>query len=222
MNKFPIKGFKEGLLITIPDGDWKEMQENLIAQIDENSSFFDQAKIAIDVGKRQMRVTEISKLRDILFDRQIKLFAVLSTAKNTEDNSASLGLLTRTAILQETDSKLGTSLLAGEPGLFIRKTLRSGANIEYDGHVIVNGDVNPGAEIICSGSVYIWGKLRGSVSAGVKGSEAEVICAMNLDPINLRIANIELRNNKLIRKLKKKPVKVHIEDESILLDYWDL
>lgn len=221
MPKFPIKGFKEGVLISIGEGNWEDLLNDLLIQIDQQASFFSQGKVAIDIGARELRATQLSKLRDILLDREIKLFAVISTAKKTESNAASLGLSTRTSLLQEKESRLSASILEGEPGLVIQKTIRSGAIIEYDGHVIVNGDVNPGAEIKCSGSVFIWGTLRGTVHAGVMGLENAVVCAMGFDPITLRIANISLKDNKLLRKLRKKPVKISIEDDHLVLDYWD-
>jgi septum site-determining protein MinC len=36
--------------------------------------------------------------------------------------------------------------------------------------------------------VIIWGRLRGMVHAGAKGNRAAVICALDLSPTQLRIA----------------------------------
>jgi septum formation inhibitor MinC len=55
----------------------------------------------------------------------------------------------------------------------------------------------------------------------MEGSESEVICAMELDPIKLRIANILIKNNKLLRKLKRKPVRIKIDNGKLTIDYWD-
>lgn len=221
MQKFPIKGFNEGILITIREGNWKDLQNDLLAQIDSESAFFNQAKIAVDVGERELGAAQISKLRDVLLDREIKLFAVLSTSKKTESNASTLGLSTRSSLLQKKESRISTAIMDGEPGLVIEKTIRSGADIDFDGHVIVHGDLNPGAEINCTGSIFIWGKLRGTVNAGAKGREDVVICAMQLDPIKLRIANKAYKDNKLLRKLRKKPVKVSLDGDKFVLDYWD-
>ena len=78
--------------------------------------------------------------------------------------------------------------LGEESALFLNRTLRSGTRIEFPGHVVVLGDVNPGAEILAEGSVIIWGRLRGMVHAGVKGNAASVICALDLSATQLRIA----------------------------------
>lgn len=57
--KFPIKGLKEGLLIKVGEGNWKDVQTNLLDQIDERIDFFKGAKIALDLGERIMRAAEM-------------------------------------------------------------------------------------------------------------------------------------------------------------------
>jgi septum site-determining protein MinC len=220
-NSYPIKGFKEGLLITLGDGDWEEVQCKLLSQIDEKTKFFSGAKVAIEIGERVLHAAEMIKLRDTLSDREVKLFAVLSNSRVTDVNAESMGLKTRKSVLKENPEGFGSAVLDGKPAILLQKTIRSGTSIKYAGHVIVDGDVNPGGEILTTGSIIIWGKLRGSVHAGMDGSESEVICAMEFDPIKLRIANILIKNNKLLRKLKRKPVRIKIDNGKISIDYWD-
>ena len=219
-SNYPIKGFKEGLLITLGDGDWEEVHSQLLSQIDEKTKFFDGAKIAIEIGERVLHAAEMAKLRGTLSDREVKLFAVLSTSQVTDVNAESMGLETRKSVLKENPAGFGYAVLDGEPAILIRKTIRSGTSIKYAGHVIVDGDVNPGGEILTTGSIFIWGKLRGSVHAGIDGSESEVICAMELDQIKLRIANISIKNNKLLRKLIRKPVRIYLDRGKLSIDYW--
>ncbi len=220
-NAYPIKGFKEGLLITLGNEDWDEVQFQLLSQIEEKSKFFSGAKVAVEIGERVMHAAEMAGLRDALSDRGVKLFAVLSNSQVTDVNAESLGLKTRKSVLRENTSGFGPAVLDGKPAIFLQKTIRSGTSIKYIGNVIVDGDVNPGAEILTTGSIFIWGKLRGSVHAGMEGSVNETICAMELDPINLRIANILLKNNKLIRKLKRKPVRIAIDNGKLTINYWE-
>jgi len=220
-NAYPIKGFKEGLLITLGNEDWDEVQFQLLSQIEEKSKFFSGAKVAVEIGERVMHAAEMAGLRDALSDRGVKLFAVLSNSQVTDVNAESLGLKTRKSVLRENTSGFGPAVLDGKPAIFLQKTIRSGTSIKYIGNVIVDGDVNPGAEILTTGSIFIWGKLRGSVHAGMEGSVNETICAMELDPINSRIANILLKNNKLIRKLKRKPVRIAIDNGKLTINYWE-
>ena len=217
---YPIKGFKEGLLITLGDGDWDEVQGKFLSQIDGKLKFFNGAKVAIEIGERVLHAAEMAKLRNTLSDRDVKLFAVLSNSQITDVNAESLGLKTRKSVLKEATEGFGPAVLDGEPAILFQKTIRSGTSIKYAGHVIVDGDLNPGGEILTTGSIFIWGKLRGSVHAGMDGSEREVICAMEIDPIILRIANYTIKDNKLLRKLNRKPVKICIDYNKLTIDYW--
>ena len=67
--KFPIKGFKEGLLITLGEGDWSTVAKTLLSQIDDRPDFFRGAKIAVDVGERVVHAAEMGLLRDKLSER---------------------------------------------------------------------------------------------------------------------------------------------------------
>jgi septum site-determining protein MinC len=53
----------------------------------------------------------------------------------------------------------------------------------------VVGDVNAGAEIVADGSIIIWGRLRGTVHAGATGAAKALVCALELKPTLLRIAD---------------------------------
>jgi septum site-determining protein MinC len=65
--------------------------------------------------------------------------------------------------------------------------------LRHTGHITLIGDVNPGAEIIAGGSVVVWGRLRGLVHAGALGDSSSIICALELRPTQLRIADLIAR-----------------------------
>ncbi|NLK00845.1 MAG: septum site-determining protein MinC [Clostridia bacterium] len=72
--------------------------------------------------------------------------------------------------------------------LLIERTLRSGQSISYPGHVVVMGDINPGAEVVAGGNILVLGSLRGVVHAGAYGNQKVVVAALKLSPTQLRIA----------------------------------
>jgi septum site-determining protein MinC len=74
-----------------------------------------------------------------------------------------------------------------------RGTIRSGEQIEVEGALLVVGDVNPGARVSASGDVLIWGRLRGMAHAGCRGERAARIVALQLRPVQLRIADAVAR-----------------------------
>lgn len=73
--------------------------------------------------------------------------------------------------------------------LYLRQTLRSGQSVSHKGHLVIIGDVNPGAEVSADGDITIWGALRGIAHAGTAGNTSCEIRALKFDPIQLRIAN---------------------------------
>jgi len=188
-SNFQIKGIRDGLLVTIGEGKWPELQEALMRQIERQSSFFKGAKLALDVGNHILKAADLGSLRDILSEQGISLWAVISNSPTTEQTAQVLGMATRlsTPRQERTIRPLDTNL-TGENAVLVQRTLRSGFKLSHQGHVVVIGDVNPGAEIIAAGSVVVWGKLRGVVHAGVDGNNMAVVCALELDPTQLRIA----------------------------------
>ena len=74
-----------------------------------------------------------------------------------------------------------------------RGTIRSGEQIKVEGALLVVGDVNPGATVSASGDVLIWGRLRGMAHAGCHGKRAARIVALQLRPVQLRIADAVAR-----------------------------
>ena len=55
--------------------------------------------------------------------------------------------------------------------------------------MVLIGDVNPGAEVVSTGDVLVWGRLRGNVHAGADGNDQSVVCALSLSPMLLRIGH---------------------------------
>lgn len=183
-----IKGIREGLLILIGEGDWSELERMLLEQVDAQIQFYRGAKMALDVGNHILNAIILGGLRDRLSERGISLWAVLSNSPKTEQTAQLLGLATKIPSGRSAERLKSLETGAGGEANFTHKTLRSGVKIENKGHVIIVGDVNPGAEIVAGGSIFIWGKLRGVVHAGAEGDDSAVVCALEMNPTQLRIA----------------------------------
>lgn len=184
-----IKGLRDGLLVSLDDAPWEEQRSALLLQVDMQPAFFQGARLALDVASQVLHVNELVELRDQLSERGISLWAVISESPTTENTAQLLGLATRISKPRPEESRqFAVEDLGEDTALFLNRTLRSGTRIEFAGHVVVLGDVNPGAEIVAEGNVIIWGRLRGMVHAGSKGNRKAVICALDLSPVQLRIA----------------------------------
>ena len=71
-----------------------------------------------------------------------------------------------------------------------RGSLRSGQRLEFEGTLIILGDVNDGAEAIAGENVIVVGTLRGLAHAGAKGNKQAIIAANKLESPQIRISNI--------------------------------
>lgn len=192
-----FKGIREGLLVSLGDGDWPALEQSLLEEIGQKGDFLKGAKLILDVEAHSINAASMSRLRDQLADQGLALWAVLSRSPLTEQSAQLMGIATRIHEpepepeydeYEEIADESGQQGL-GDGALFVKRTIRSGANISHTGHVTVIGDVNAGAQIIAGGNVVVWGRLRGMVHAGAEGDEGAVVCALDLSPTQLRIAS---------------------------------
>lgn len=190
-DRIAIKGVGDALLITLFPGEDERPFEALLDAIDEQPEFFRGARAALQLADLDAGAGELGRLRRRLSERDVNLWAVLSNSPVTTAAAADLGLETtidpEPARFEPVEEGFDTSL-PGEEAVLAGRTLRSGNYVRHHGHVVVMGDVNPGAEIVAGGHVIIWGRLKGVVHAGAAGDESAVICALEMTPTQLRIA----------------------------------
>jgi len=188
-----VKGIRDGLLITLnPTEQWSVLMDQLAAYIDQKSAFFAGARVTVDAGQRPIRRDELTALKTLLERRRLTLWTVLSDSDTTRDSANALDLRTSEGGIipgqDDEEGSLVSSEEGGTTGILIRRTLRSGRTVHSQGHVVIYGDVNPGAEIVAAGDIIVWGRLRGNVHAGAYGNENAVVCALDMKPTQLRIA----------------------------------
>ena len=71
-----------------------------------------------------------------------------------------------------------------------RGSLRSGQKIEFEGSLVILGDVNDGAEVSAGENIVVLGALRGLAHAGAKGNKDAIIASSSIEAMQLRIANV--------------------------------
>ena len=216
-----IKGVKEGLLVTVGDGDWSEASHTLLEKLLEKQDFFRGARLVLQLGGRSLGAADLGKLRDDLGDLQINLWTVLSESALTENAAKALGLevsLPRPQSALPPDLPPISPSEDGSQAILVDHTLRSGKSVRFPGHVIVLGDVNAGAEVVAGGNIIVWGRVRGTVQAGSEGDVTALICALDLAPTQLRIANAIATSPK--RRGKPEPEIAKMKDGQIVAERW--
>jgi septum site-determining protein MinC len=219
--KLQIKGIREGLLVTLGDQPWDEVHAALLEHLDQQAEFLRGARLALDVGNHALKAVDLGHLSKEIAERELTLWAVISNSPTTERSAQSFGLATRLFKPRpETSSpKAETAVQPAGEAILVRRTLRSGASLRHPGHVVVIGDINPGAEIVARGDVVVWGRLRGMVHAGAEGDEGAIICALDLSPTELRIASQIAVTPK--RRGKPQPEMARISNGQVVAEPWD-
>jgi len=218
-----IKGIREGLLLTLkPDGgEWSQMTTRVAERIDQQRDFFKGARVALDLGSRPVVQLELDRIRVILKNRDMTLWAVVTSSETTLAAAKTLGM--ETSLITHNEEQLETTPVnpeeAGTEGVLINHSLRNGRSVRNEGNVIVLGDVNPGAQIIAGGSVVVWGRLRGIVHAGANGDENAVICALDLSPTQLRIAHY-ITVSPEDKRRKPRPEMASVRQGQIVAEAW--
>ncbi len=192
-----FKGTRDGLLIVLDDEcEFKQVVDNLKTKLEAARGFFQGAQVIIDPGARKLTNRQKKSL-----SRLINSQAGLALKGFTNDKSNELDLLEAEAaagnpIEIEPPGLLASALgkVSQLPVMFIDRNLRCGQQVNFTGHVVVTGDVNPGAEIIAEGNIVVIGALRGLVHAGASGDQGAFVAAFRLEPSQLRIAGVFTRS----------------------------
>lgn len=216
-----IKGTSEGLMITIGAGAWPGLVDELDHHLGQKASFFKGGRVALRVGPRQLTRLQLESVGHVLNRHKISLWAVESDSPGTRQAAEQLGLETD-LVSHKMPAEVSEPLPVGENSIVVQRTLRSGQVIYHPGHVVVIGDVNPGAEIKAGGSVVVWGRLRGTVHAGFGDNglgEKAVVCALHLTPVLLRIGG-QITRSPGETDQEIGPEMASVQDDQIVAEPW--
>ena len=190
-----FKGNRDGLLIVLDDNcAFKQMMGNLKAKLQAAQGFFQGAQVTIDPGTRVLTARQKKSLSRLINSQAGLTLEGFTNEKPDLETQAEKG---RSDKSKKVDRSSASDPHLGQgselPVIFIDRNLRCGQQVNFAGHVVVIGDVNPGAEIIAHGNVVVIGALRGLVHAGANGDQEAFVAAFRLEPSQLRIAGVFTR-----------------------------
>ncbi|WP_430883088.1 septum site-determining protein MinC [Fusibacter sp. JL216-2] len=183
-NLIEFKGTKKGIIIQMDESvAFAQIIDALNLKLETSKNFFKGAKV-IGTEGRPLHTKEESMLAEIFS----KEFGMLVTSMKPyvpvkrEEPKAKPVIAKAFDGLEEGMTK------------FVRGTLRSGRSVEFEGNVVILGDINPGAEVIAYGNIAVFGSLRGVAHAGADGNESAWVVAQRLQPTQLRIGSLITRS----------------------------
>ncbi len=232
VDRITIKGIRQGLLVTLGDGDWRDVLDKLEAHLDENPTFFRGGRLALEVGDRALTHTQIEDVRSMVARHGVEMWALVSSNAVTRAAARESGLVVDLGPAGDPERGVdeATGDLAWARGresakgscdeaVMVRRTLRSGQTLRHPGHIVIIGDVNPGAEVVAGRDIVVWGRVRGLVHAGALGDEDAVICALDLAPMQLRIGSHIARSPEE-RPSQLMPEKASVREGQIVVVPW--
>ena len=181
-----IKGGKDGLRLVLDEtAPWEAVLDELHERLSRGTEFFQGAQITIDTGQRVLADGEFEDLLQVMGEHGLQPSALATATPEGRSAGRAAGIATRPPLRAVAPPAPSDA----EAGLLVQRTLRSGQVLQHHGHLTILGDINPGAEVIASGSIVVWGRLRGTAHAGALGDATAVVCALELAPTLLRIAD---------------------------------
>ncbi|MCI6189842.1 MAG: septum site-determining protein MinC [Clostridium sp.] len=174
-----IKGKRDGLIAEVDSdrfGSFEDMLETLTLKLSKGKKFYKGTSLYISTKLSNFNEKEILKLKDTLIE-EIEVKEIIFEDSDLQKEE------------QEDDNKGFSGVHEGKTK-FIRKTIRSGQRINYQGNIVIIGDVNSGAEVYATGNIIVLGTIKGNVFAGTTGNEEAIIAAYSLQPGVLKIGNI--------------------------------
>ena len=191
--------------------NWKIDLKNKLKILKSNN-------LEIDAKNIDLSCKEISEIIEIANQYNCKIICFCSSSPKTIVSSQSLGYKSQFIIenSSKNTSEINKKNLTFSKTHFHQGTVRSGEYLESSGDLLILGDVNPGAKVSAEGNIIIWGKLLGIAHAGSKGNSKATISALQLSPVQLRIAQ------KVARGPKEKPQlglaeQARIDSEEIII-----
>lgn len=166
---------KDSIIIKLKeDATQEEIMYSLRKKIPELKRLYQEEKTPIAITGKVLKNKEIDQIQELVkkyIDVQINF-----------DSPRTLGLH---GIVKTYNKEIAVSETK-----FHRGAVRSGQKIEFEGSLVIIGDVNDGSEVIAGDNIVILGALRGLAHAGAKGNKTAIIAASSIDAPQLRIANV--------------------------------
>ena len=198
----------ENLIIKLnEEAEQKEIIENLKKKIYELKRLYKDSKMPILITGKNLSENEKIEIKNIIVEK--------IDVKISFEEPLELGLH---GIKRSFNQEIESSQTK-----FHRGSIRSGKRIEYEGSIVVLGDVNGGAEVIAGDNVVVLGVLRGLAHAGARGNKKAVIAAASIDCKQIRIADIikemeEERDEEGNLIATQRKTYAYVEDDKLILE----
>ena len=173
-----IKGFKAGIILVLnPDTSYETLKKDIADKFKASAAFFGEAAKAVSFKGRDLTDEQKMEIVDIIqANCSLSILCIMEDDPETE------------AAFQKTiERKLEQDY--SNTGQFYKGNLRSGQVLDVETSIIIIVNIKPGAKVISKGNVIILGSLKGNVYAGAAGNTNAFVVALDMRPVQIRIAD---------------------------------
>ncbi len=215
--KVILKLYKEGMVVYINKKlSFDELKDIVVEKFKKSENFFKGLTLRVGFSGIELKAEEYDELISAVSE-------VLGCKAVLWENPEPIEMTTEEKLNHDLSGEqiLSNAFkieLADEHTKFYTRTIRSGQLLESDGNIVIVGDVNPGAELVATGNIVVMGAIKGTVHAGAKGNREAVVVALNLSPIQLRIANVIARSPDYDVDRGFVPEIAYIRDDKIFIE----
>jgi len=212
-----FKGRRDGITIVLDEAmPFGTLKEVLLAKLAGAKQFFSAATSGVTFKGRTLSEEEECELLDVI----VKNSDLNITFAKSEAGQPAV--LSKTERAEALPAVVSTLVQSDNMTHFHKGSLRSGQLIRYAGSVVLMGDVNPGAEIVAEGNVVVLGTIKGMVHAGCGGNRDCYVSAFDMQPTQMRIADMITYVPKEMQgkrgRAKTVPVYAYINEGQIFIE----
>lgn len=206
-----IKGTKSGIILVLNEKkEFAELKKAVAKKFKESAGFLGEATKAISFQGKTLTDEEKLELVDIIQENCNLTIVCIMEKDETLENA-----FRKTIECKAKEIDYNT-------GQFFKGNLRSGQVLDVETSIIIIGDVKAGAKVISKGNVIILGSLKGNVYAGSAGNTNAFVVALEMDPVQIRIADTIARSpDKPLKKQVKETKIAFWEDGNIYIEPFD-
>ncbi len=233
MGSVNIKGTGSGIILDLDkDISFDELLVDTTLKFRESSSFLGKVSVGLLIRGRILNAEEEEKILQAITDNcKINVTCVIKedpetdklfTSYNNHDIAGEIndelsgnvesfpGSIDNNAVVGQTETNYSIDVSCAK---IYQGSLRSGQTVTEEHSIIIMGDIKPGASVTSNGSIFVLGALRGTVYAGAGGDENAYVWALEMDPLQIRIANAIAISPDADKGPKLKPRRFHKKND---------
>lgn len=207
-----MKGTKSGIILVLePEAEYEELKAQVAEKFKAAANFLGQAEKALAFQGKVL--TDEQKMELVSIIQANCRLSIVCLIENDEKQEEAF---------KRALEKNRAAAPDASTGQFFKGNLRSGQVLDVETSIIIIGDVKAGAKVVSRGNVIILGSLKGNVYAGSSGNENAFVVALDMDPMQIRIADTIARSpDKRVKSRKKETKIAFLEEGNIYIEPLD-